>query len=169
MPRPDLQMVPEFYHKYVNKVHNEDVKKAIEDNTEETVRFLQAIPDEKWNYRYADGKWSIKEMIQHIIDGERIFSYRALCFARGEKTSLPGFDENDYADASKADRRSKEELIREFEAVRQGTQLLYAAFDEEQLASIGTANNNPISVNAIGYIIVGHIKHHLAVLQERYL
>ncbi|RYF79513.1 MAG: DinB family protein, partial [Chitinophagaceae bacterium] len=99
MPRPDLQTVPEFFQKYVNKVQNEDVKKAIEDNTEETVRFLQAISDEKWSYRYAEGKWSIKEMIQHIIDGERIFSYRALCFARGEKTSLPGFDENDYADA----------------------------------------------------------------------
>ena len=169
MPKPDLATVPVFYHKYINQLKEDDLKKALNANTETAIQFLKSIPEEKWSHRYAEGKWSISEMIQHIIDGERIFSYRALCFARGEKTPLPGFEENDYAAASKADKRSKEELIEEFETVRKGVEQLFASFDDEQLSSVGVANNNPISVNAIGFIIPGHVQHHINVLKERYL
>lgn len=169
MPKPDLSTVPEWYHRYINQVQEEDLDKAIQTNTETSIQFLHSIPEEKWNHRYADDKWSIKEMIQHIIDAERIFSYRALCFARGEKTSLPGFEENDYAAASKADTRSKEELIEEFETVRKSIQQLFNSLDEEQLHSVGVANNNLISVNAIGFIIPGHVQHHINILRERYL
>jgi hypothetical protein len=169
MPKPDLSTVPEWYHKYINQVKEEDPNSAIQLNTETSIRFLRSIPEEKWSYRYAEGKWSIREMVQHIIDAERIFSYRALCFARGEKISLPGFEENDYAAASKADKRSKEELIEEFATVRRSIQQLFGSFDEEQLNSIGIANNNPISVNAIGFIIPGHVQHHINILKERYL
>jgi hypothetical protein len=169
MSKPDLTSVPVFYHNYVNQITEDNLDKAIELNTISTIELLQSIPGEKWSYRYAEGKWSIKEMIQHIIDGERIFSYRALCFARGEKTSLPGFEENDYADASKADKRSKEALMEEFETVRKSIQQLFASFDEEQLNAVGVANDNPISVNAIGFIIAGHVQHHVNVLNERYL
>ena len=169
MPKPDLSTVPEWYHRYINQVQEEDLDKAIQTNTETSIQFLHSIPEEKWNHRYADDKWSIKEMIQHIIDAERIFSYRALCFARGEKTSLPGFEENDYAAASKADTRSKEELIEEFETVRKSIQQLFNSLDEEQLHSVGIANNNLISVNAIGFIIPGHVQHHINILRERYL
>ena len=169
MPKPDLSTVPEWYHRYINQVQEEDLDKAIQTNTETSIQFLHSIPEEKWNHRYADDKWSIKEMIQHIIDAERIFSYRALCFARGEKTSLPGFEENDYAAASKADTRSKEELIEEFETVRKSIQQLFNSLDEEQLHSVGIANNNFISVNAIGFIIPGHVQHHINILRERYL
>ena len=169
MPKPDLSTVPVFYHNYINQVQENDINNAIRVNTGSVVQFLHSIPDEKWDYRYADGKWSIREMIQHIIDAERIFAYRALCFARGEKKSLPGFEENDYAAASKADARSKEELIEEFETVRKSIQQLFASFDEEQLSAVGVANNNSISVNAIGFIIPGHVQHHVNVLKERYL
>ena len=169
MPKPDLSTVPEWYHRYINQVQEEDLDKAIQTNTETSIQFLHSIPEEKWNHRYADDKWSIKEMIQHIIDAERIFSYRALCFARGEKTSLPGFEENDYAAASKADTRSKEELIEEFETVRKSIHQLFNSLDEEQLHSVGVANNDLISVNAIGFIIPGHVQHHINILRERYL
>jgi len=169
MPKPDLSTVPEWYHKYLNQIREEDLNNAIKKNTESVVQFLRSVPEEKWSYRYAEGKWSIREMIQHIIDAERIFSYRALCFARGEKISLPGFEENDYAAASKADKRSKEELIEEFETVRKSIEQLYASFDDEQLKAVGVSNNNSISVNAIGFIISGHVQHHINVLKERYL
>jgi hypothetical protein len=169
MPRPDLSTVPAFYHKYVTQTKEDDVNAAIQANTAASLSFFRSIPDDKWDYRYAEGKWSIKEMLQHIIDADRIFSYRALCIARGEKASLPGFEENEYAAASNADRRSPEELISEFETLRKSIQQLFASFGEGQLSSVGVANNNPISVNAIGFIIPGHTQHHLSVLKERYL
>jgi uncharacterized damage-inducible protein DinB len=169
MPKPNLANVPQFYHKYVEQIQEDNVNEAIQNNTEKVLSLLRSLPTEKWSYRYAEGKWSIKEMLQHITDTERIFSYRALCFARGERLSLPGFDENTYAAASKADERTSEALMTEFEAVRKSAALLFAMFDEEQLNATGVANNNPISVNAIGFILPGHAQHHLNILQERYL
>ncbi|HUC81462.1 MAG TPA: DinB family protein [Flavisolibacter sp.] len=169
MPRPTLTNVPAFYHHYINQTKEEDVNETIRNNSKTAVAFFREIPEEKWTYRYADGKWSIKEMVQHIIDADRIFSYRALCIARGEKGSLPGFEENDYAAASRADNRTSAELINEFETLRNSIVQLFASFDDEQLASVGTANGNPIAANAIGFIIAGHTQHHLNILKERYL
>lgn len=169
MAKPSLSSVPEYYHKYVKLVEEDSASTALEKNSETLHSFLQVIPEEKWDFRYAEGKWSIKELVQHMIDTERIFSYRALCIARGEKLNLPGFDENNYASNSQAERRSKTELVAEFNAVRKATSLLFASFTEEQLSSTGQANNNPISVNGIGFITVGHVLHHLTVLRERYL
>lgn len=169
MARPDISNVPEWFHGYINQTSENDVLEAIKSNTEASLVFFHSIPEEKWTHRYAEGKWSIKEMVQHIIDAERIFSYRALCFARGEKQSLPGFEENDYAAASKADKRSKDELLEEFETVRRSIKQLFSSFDDEQLSATGISNNNTISVNAIGFIIPGHVQHHINVLKERYL
>lgn len=169
MPRPDLSTVPPFYHNYVNQVKVEDLNEAIQSNTKAAIAFFRSIPEQKWTYRYAEGKWSIKEMLQHIIDTDRIFSYRALCIARGEKASLPGFEENDYAAASKADKRTSADLINEFETLRRSIQQLFISLDEDQLASTGIANGNSITANAIGFIIPGHTQHHLNVLKERYL
>lgn len=169
MPKPDLATVPAWYHNYIKQVQEDDVLNAISHNSETAFTFFKTLPDEKWSYRYAEGKWSIKEMLQHIIDAERIFAYRALCFARKDTTALPGFEENDYAAASNADKRNKEELLTEFETVRKSIEQLFVSFDEEQLASIGTSNNNPISVNSIGFIIPGHAQHHINVIKERYL
>jgi hypothetical protein len=169
MPRPDLNTVPEYYHKYIAKVPENNANEAIRNNTTEAVEFLKSIPADKWDYRYAEGKWSIKELIQHIIDTERIFSYRALRMARKDHTPLPGFDENDFATASKAGKRNAQSLLEEFEAVRKSTDLLIESFDDDQLGSIGVANNQNISVSGIAFIIPGHVKHHLNVIKERYL
>lgn len=169
MPRPDLSTVPHFFHKYILQTEEDDALQAIQTNGEKAVRFLQEIDEDKWAYRYAEGKWSIKEMVQHLIDAERIFVYRALCIARGEQTSLPGFDENRYAAHSKADNRRKHELTAEFETLRQSTSQLFASFDDEQLKATGIANNASVSVNGLGFIIPGHVQHHLNILEERYL
>jgi hypothetical protein len=169
MSKPDLTTVPAFYHNYIKLVQEDNVQDAISYNSETALSFFKSLPEDKWIHRYAEGKWSIKGLLQHIIDAERIFAYRALCFARKDATPLPGFEENDYAAASKADRRSNDELIKEFETVRRSIELMFRSFDEEQLASIGTSNNNPISVNAIGFIIPGHVQHHINIIKERYL
>lgn len=169
MKRPDLAQVPLFYHKYINLVHGDDLNALLDDSKTSMNSFLAAIPEERWSFRYAEGKWSIKELVQHVIDSERIFAYRALCFARSETASLPGFDENTYAAASRADRRTRQSLLDELQVVQEATALLFKSFDDEQLEHTGIANNNPITVRAIGFIIVGHLLHHKNVLQEKYL
>ncbi|NTS41262.1 DinB family protein [Flavisolibacter sp. BT320] len=168
MAKPDLAAIPPFYHNYVKQVEEGEILPALESSHEKVVSILESIPGEKWSYRYADGKWSILEMVQHMIDTERIFAYRALCIARGEKASLPGFDENAYAATSNAERRSKEDLLEEWSVVRKATLLLYRSFTEEQTKNAGTANNFPIGVDAIGFIAAGHVRHHLNILKERY-
>ena len=169
MPKPDLHAIPAFYHKYVILVPEDDSVSALANTTEPMLTFLENIPAEQWDFRYAEGKWSIREVVQHMIDTERIFSYRALCFARSEKASLPGFDENKYAAASEANRRDKEELIDELAAVRNAMVLLFRSFSAQQLLNTGVANNKPMGVNDIGFIATGHVLHHLNILKERYL
>ncbi len=169
MPRPDLSRVPEWYHRYINQVQENDLLKALETQTVFFTKFLKKIPQEKRNYRYAKGKWTIKEMLQHIIDAERIFAYRALCFARKDTTALPGFDENEYAFHSKAAKRNWDEMTEEFKALRKANEILFGSFDKQQLDTTGTASGKPVYVLAIGFILVGHIDHHVNVLKERYL
>jgi uncharacterized damage-inducible protein DinB len=169
MARPKLEDIPSFYHNYVNKVTEDEVVEALKNNTKEAIELLNGIDDNKWDHRYAEGKWSIKELVQHINDAERIFCYRALTFARRDNTPLPGFEENDYALHSKANTKDKNFLVKEFEVVRNASLALFTGLDEEQLLSVGTANGNKISVLAIGFIMAGHVKHHLDILKERYL
>lgn len=169
MSKPALESIPSFYHNYVKLAPDGNVAEALANNTTTVRSFLKNIPEDKWDYRYAEGKWSIKEMVQHLIDAERIFAYRALCIARGESQSLPGFDENTYAASVNPSNRSKEELLEEFSTVRKSNEILFRSLGEENLTRTGIANNNPISANAIGFITVGHALHHLNVLKERYL
>jgi hypothetical protein len=169
MPRPDLTKIPEWYHGYISQVAGNDPLVAMKNQTPVMLRFFNRISPEKRNYRYAKGKWTIKEMLQHIIDAERIFAYRALCIARQENTSLPGFDENDYADNSKARKRDWDNMIEELKVVRRSSEILFSSFDKEQMATYGVANNNPASVLAIAFIMVGHINHHIHVTKERYI
>jgi uncharacterized damage-inducible protein DinB len=133
------------------------------------IKFVQNIPMDKFDFRYAEGKWTIKEIIQHLIDAEHVFSYRALRISRNDKTPLPGFNENDYVDNTNANARSIQGLLTEFSALRQSTLLLFKSFSEEQLKRMGIASNADVSVRAIGFIIIGHQKHHQKVFQERYL
>ena len=142
---------------------------ALRTQTPSFIQFLEAIPVEKRDYRYAEGKWTIKEVLLHILDAERIFAYRALCIARKDKTSFPSFDENLYADNSKAGQRKWEELVEEFKLVRQSNEIMFGSFDNEQLETSGTASNKSTYVLAIGFILVGHVTHHIRITNERYL
>lgn len=169
MPRPNLNEVPVFYHNYIRLVPENDLRTALAHQTPALLRFFNRVPVAKRNYRYAKGKWSIKELLQHIIDAERVFCYRALCIARGEQASLPGFDENSYAANAKTAKRDWKEMMQELKAIRQSTELLFNAFDKQQLACTGIANNNRISVLAIGFIVAGHAWHHMKIARERYL
>jgi uncharacterized damage-inducible protein DinB len=154
---------------YVQEAGNINLIEELEISLHDFIKFVQNIPMDKFDYRYADGKWTIKDIIQHLMDAERIFAYRALRFSRNDKTALPGFEENDYVDQTNANTRSIQSLLTEFSALRHSTLLLFKSFSEEQLKRIGTASNNQISVRALGVVTIGHQKHHQKVFQERYL
>ncbi len=169
MPRPDLNRVPPAFHNYINQVKENDLMPALKNQAISFTSFLSQIPDEKKEYRYAEGKWTVKELLQHLLDAERIFIYRALCFARKDETPLPGFDENDYAAHSKWENRDWDEMIEEFRVVRRSAEIMFGSFDQEQLESAGRSNERSNYVLALGFIIAGHVNHHVKVLQERYL
>ena len=154
---------------YIQPLENVNLIEELEICLHYFIRFVQNIPMDKFDYRYADGKWTIKDIIQHIIDAERILSYRALRISRNDQTPLPGFEENSYVMQTNANARSIQQLLTEMAALRQSTLLLFKSFTLEQLQLIGTASDNPISVRAIGFIIIGHQKHHQTIFQERYL
>ena len=158
-----------FNATYIQPLENVNLIEELEICLHDFIRFVQNIPMDKFDYRYADGKWTIKDIIQHIIDAERIFSYRALRISRNDQTPLPGFEENSYVEHTNANARSIQQLLTEMAAVRQSTLLLFKSFTQEQLQLIGTASDNPISVRAIGFIIIGHQKHHQTIFKERYL
>jgi uncharacterized damage-inducible protein DinB len=167
--RPDLSRVPKFYHNYISHVPQDELSEAFNAETPAFIEFIESIPRDKYDYHYADGKWTIKEVLQHIIDAERIFAYRALCFARKDKTFLPGFDENDYADNAKAATRDWNNLVSEFKFVRLASEYLFNSFDADQLDATGTSNNSSVYVLGIGYLLIGHTMHHMRVVKERYL
>lgn len=169
MTHVDLSRVPEYYHKYIRLVMDQDLPDAFENHQKELLSFLKDIPKKKWNHRYAEGKWSVKEVVQHIIDAERVFAYRALCFARKDQTPLPPFDENVFAAHSKADERTKKDLLKELKTLQESTAQLFASFDQEQLDQPGIASGQPTYVKGIGYILLGHARHHKNILEERYL
>lgn len=158
-----------FNATYINAAGEGNLYEDLEISLHDFIRFVQDIPMDKFDYRYAEGKWTIKEIIQHVIDTERIFSYRALRISRNDITALPGFDENDYALNTNANDRHLQSLLTELSIVRQSTLALFKSFSEEQIKRIGIASNNEISVRAIGFIIIGHQKHHQKVFKERYL
>lgn len=169
MPKPDLDKVPAWYHRYIALVTEDELNIAFAAHQNALISLLEKLPLAKWDYQYAEGKWTIKELVQHIIDAERIFCYRALSFARKDAAALPGFDEESYATASKANKRDVAQMLEELKAVLQSSALLFASFDEEQLQSSGIANGNSIGVSSIGFIIIGHTLHHINILKERYL
>ncbi|MET0759873.1 MAG: DinB family protein [Flavobacterium sp.] len=158
-----------YYTGYIQALENVELIEELEICVHEFIKFVQNIPMDKFDYRYAEGKWTIKDIIQHLIDAERIFSYRALRISRNDKTPLPGFDENFYVDNTNANDRSIQDLLTELAVVRQSTLSLYKSFAQEQLARIGTASDKEVSVRAIGFIIIGHQKHHQKIFEERYL
>ena len=167
--RPDLTRIPQYFHRYVNAVKEDNLESAFRNQRNSFVPFLESLSEEKRDFRYAEGKWTIREMLQHIIDAERVFSYRAMCIARKDETPLPSFDENAYADNSKADKREWASLLEEYKSLRIATEILFSTFDKDQLETAGTASGKSVYVLGIGFIIVGHINHHVNVIRERYL
>lgn len=169
MARPQASEFPPYFARYIAKVEADSVAAAVNRYAVSVNDFYTRLPEEKADYRYAEGKWSIKELLQHVIDAERIFSYRILRIARKDKTPLASFDEDSYARSANAQARPFSELKEEFRAVRKATDLLLLSLNEEQLAEQGIASDLPVTANAIGFILFGHLLHHKAVLEERYL
>ncbi len=159
----------EFYQKYINAVKEKNVVKAIQKNSDDFKQFLKQISRKKIDYAYAEGKWTIKELLQHIIDAERVFTYRALRFSRKDATPLASFDENNWAANAHASDRKWSDLVKEFKSVRKATEILFESFNDEQLLSKGAASNNEINVVALGFITAGHVAHHQKIIKERYL
>ena len=142
---------------------------GLEDSLIHTIKLFESIPEDKLEYRYADHKWTVKDIIQHLLDAERIFGYRILRIARQDKTPLSGFEENDYAKETLANNRSRADLIEEYKALRQSTLSLIKSLNDNMLKSMGNVNNGEMSARAIGFIIIGHERHHCKVIKERYL
>lgn len=160
---------PPFFANYIHLVEADTIAGAIEEYSEKIIHFFEEIPTEKVDYRYADGKWTVKELLQHVIDAERIFAYRALRISRHDPTPLPGFDEGLYVSASNASARSWESILEEFKAVRKSTDLLLESFTPDHLKQSGITNDHPNTTLAVSFVIFGHILHHIIIITERYL
>lgn len=154
---------------YINKAADEHVMASIVVSTKAFKKLLKAIPPKKRKYAYAADKWTIKEMLQHIIDAERVFAYRALRIARQDATPMPGFDENNWAAAANKINRKWNDLVKEFMTVRASTELMFEHLGRQELLFTGMASNLPINALALGYIIAGHTQHHIDIIKERYL
>jgi DinB superfamily len=169
MNRPNKTEYAAYYETYVSLVEESDILSAMRNQADELREIFSQMSDEKGLYRYAEGKWSIKELLGHLIDGERIFAYRALRFARADKTELPGFDQDPYIENANFDAVKLQDLLDEMLFLRKANTLFFNNLDEESWNRTGVASENEISVRALAYILVGHIRHHVKILKERYL
>ena len=159
---------PEFSH-YVKFVPEGDIIQTLEQQIENSLSLLRTIPSDKGNFRYAPDKWSVKELLGHLIDSERMFTYRALRFARNDQTPLPGYEQDDYVREGNFDSRNLADMVEEFATVRRATIQLLRPLNETEWLRHGKANENDVSVRALAYIIAGHELHHMGVLRSRYL
>ena len=169
MPRPAIEEYGAYFQRYINYPVGNDAREILTQSLQPLEQFLAAIPADKANYAYARGKWTVKQLLQHMIDTERVFAYRGMCISRGEQQPLPGFDENTYAENATAGNRNLDDLTEELLLVRQTSIMLYKFMDDESLYRFGTASGHPITPNAIAFILVGHVMHHQKILTERYL
>lgn len=169
MKRPSARESASYYKYYISLTSGTDVLKSMQNQIIQIKKSFGSVPKNKQTFRYAKGKWSVKELLGHIIDAERIFGYRALRIARSDKTHLAGFEENFYVKNGGFDKRTMASLLDEFTFLRKANIELFKNLDEKKLALKGTANGSPISVRALAYIISGHTIHHLGILKERYI
>jgi hypothetical protein len=168
IPRPQADEAATFYHRYIAKVTGDDIVEQLTRQMGEVEQLFGLVDDAQANQSYAPGKWSCKEVLGHMADAERIFSYRLLRIGRGDHTPLPGFDENAYVPPARFNARPVRSLLAEFKSVRQSTLALIQGLPPEAWSERGTASDNEISARALAYIMVGHVSHHLGVLRERY-
>lgn len=170
MARPKDTDYNPFYQSYINQTMGcNSVTELIETHSQTITNFVLSIPQAKEDYQYAEDKWSVKDVLLHLIDAERVFTYRAMRFSRHDVTDLPGFDENNYTKYAGANKRSLNSIQEEFIANRKSTDLFLLSLSDSQLLQTGTANKNFITVNAIAFVIFGHLLHHKKILEERYL
>ena len=158
-----------YYTRYISTVPAGDVLATLEAQLQETTSLLRGIGEENAAYRYAPGKWSVKEVIGHVLDAERVFSYRALCAARGETAPLPSFEQDDYVANGNFDGRTLDSLIDELTAVRRSTLALFRSMDDTALARRVVASSAPVTARALAWILAGHERHHQRILREHYL
>ena len=158
-----------YFGKYIALVPESDAIAALENQLADMLPFLRGLTEAQGALRYAPGKWSIKQVLGHVIDGERVFAYRALRFARADETALPGFDENPYAERAGSDERTVASLVKELEHLRRANIEMFAALPADAWSRRGAANGNPVSVRALAFITAGHAWHHMGLIRERYL
>lgn len=169
MKRPENTEYSDWYAGYVGLVTETDIISALEQQTVDMKEFFSAISDEKGLYAYAEGKWTIKELLGHINDGERVFAYRALRFSRNDESALNGFDENPYVENSNFNERKLADLVEEFVLLRQANLFIFRNLKESDWDNFGIASEAKVTVRALAYIMVGHARHHVKILKERYL
>ena len=169
MKRPEKTEYSDWYAGYVGLVEETDIVSALEKQTAEIKNFFADVSEEKGLYRYAEDKWTIKELLGHLNDGERVFAYRALRISRGDETPLAGFDEKPYVASSNFNERKLTDLVEEFVLLRQANMFIFRNLKDSDWDNFGTASEAQVSVRALAYIMVGHARHHLRILQERYL
>jgi hypothetical protein len=167
--KPQTNEYAPYYEKYVSLVPEGDVAETLSRQGEETLALLQGIGEDRAGHRYEPGKWSIKQVVGHIVDTERIFSYRALAIARGERQPLPGMEQDEYMAGADFDSRTLADLAEEFSHVRRANVLMFRNLDAAAWTRRGTASDNEVTVRALAYIIAGHEAHHVRILRERYL
>ena len=168
MKRPDTTEYAPYYERYVSLVTG-DVANVLVSQTTRLQDMITAMPEEKGEFRYAEGKWSIKELLGHLIDGERMFSYRVLRISRGDETPIEGFEQDGYIENAHSNQRSFAEILEEFSLLRRANMILFKNLTDEDWSRLGTASGATVSVRALAFIMAGHIEHHLGILKERYL
>ena len=167
--RPEKTEYAAFYKSYVSLVREADIVSALQNQPNDLREMLAEVSAEKENFRYAEDKWSVKELLGHLIDGERVFSYRTLRISRGDQTPLAGFEENSYVAGSNFGNTNLSDLIEEFSLLRAANVLLFKNLTDEAWLRTGTASEATVSVRALAFIMVGHVSHHTNILRERYL
>lgn len=168
MPRPQANECAPYYTRYINLVEGNSISEIVNKYAFDLQEFYNSLPDDKANYAYAEDKWNLKQVLQHVTDAERVFAYRALRICRNDKTPLSSFDENAYVANGFAEQRALSSLKQEFNSVRAATDIFLLSLNDEQIMRMGTASNNPVSVNALAFIIYGHLMHHKNIFTERY-
>lgn len=167
--RPLTSEYDPYYQPYIDAVPEGDIVDVLVREGTRMVDFLGSIPAEKASFRYAPGKWSVSDVVGHVVDSERVFSYRALRMARGDRTPLASMDQDDYVDGTHFEARGIESLSREFHLLRSANTVLYSSFSTEMLDRVGTASGLSFSVRALLYLTAGHAIHHIRIIKERYL
>ncbi|MGY8943404.1 MAG: DinB family protein [Flavobacteriales bacterium] len=167
---PKTEYAP-YFERYMqlSVLKDKTIIESLESAQDEFDSVLRNLPDKKHSFSYATGKWTLKELIQHVIDTERVFCYRALSFARNDQTPLPGFDQDIFVDNDTANERDYYDLLDEMKVLRKSSTQLFKSFSKEALLRIGVASNNKMSVRALGYLFSGHQIHHINIVKERYL